>query len=108
VKTIEEKFSPDTENNLVSVIGSDILFINDYERDKARYTYFNVDQTTGQYIDNKGYISEQTLFKFAYPNLIMVKGCLEVIYYSFLNNIFYYEKLNCPIVMGITNAVDNA
>lgn len=37
----------------------------------------------------------------------MVKGSLEVIFYSFTDNIFYYEKLNCPVICEITNAVDN-
>lgn len=38
----------------------------------------------------------------------MIKGSLELIIYSFINNIFYYEKLNCPVLMGIENALDNA
>lgn len=37
----------------------------------------------------------------------MVKGCTEIICYSFIDNTFYYDKLNCPILMGISNAVDN-
>jgi hypothetical protein len=37
----------------------------------------------------------------------MVKGSLEVIFYSFTDNIFYYEKLNCPVISEIVNAVDN-
>jgi hypothetical protein len=37
----------------------------------------------------------------------MVKGSLELIYYNFIDNVFYYEKLNCPVLLQITNAVDN-
>jgi len=37
----------------------------------------------------------------------MIKGSLEVIVYSFINNIFYYEKLNCPVLCGISNALNN-
>lgn len=37
----------------------------------------------------------------------MIKGSLEIIVYSFINNIFYYEKLNCPVLTGISNALNN-
>ena len=37
----------------------------------------------------------------------MIKGSLEIIVYSFINNIFYYEKLNCPVITGISNALNN-
>ena len=109
VKSIEANYSSETSWNLVSVIDStsDIIFINNFSGAKAKYTYFNLVQGSNDYVDNKCEINEQTFFKFSYPYLIMIKGSLEVIVYSFINNIFYYEKLNCPILCGITNAVDN-
>lgn len=71
-----------------------------------KYTYFSKSGESS-FLDNKCELSEQTYFKFSYPYLIMIKGSLELIVYSFINNIFYYEKLNCPVICGISNALNN-
>lgn len=83
----------------------EVIFVNGFEMAKMQYTYFIPDGD--EYVDNKGELSEQTFIKFSYPYFIMVKGSLEIICYSFLHDTFYYEKLNCPIMCGLTNAVDN-
>jgi len=105
-----EKMSPlngESDLHLVSVLpNKEVIFFNNIDRDDMRYTYFS--KAVGEkFQDNKCVLSEQTFFKFSYPYLIMVKGSTELICYSFINNIFYYEKLNCPILCGIYNAIDN-
>lgn len=110
LSTFEKNSGSFSENEvyLVSVLpNNEVIFFNNIEKDFMKYTYFSK-MVDNKYQDNKCELSEQTFFKFQYPYLIMIKGSLELIIYSFINNIFYYEKLNCPVLMGIENALDNA
>ena len=43
-------------------------------------------------------IHEWTFIWFKYPNLMLLKGNIELVVYSFMNDTFYYDRLNCPII----------
>lgn len=43
-------------------------------------------------------IKETTIMKFHYPAVMMIKGCNEILIYSITENLYYYIKLNSPIL----------
>ena len=47
-------------------------------------------------------IKETTLVKFHYPNVMIVKGCNEILLYSITEDLYYYTRLNSPILFEIS------
>ena len=79
-----------------------VFLINGRKEDSINLKVFSRDYDSSRnivYEDDDFIIKEWTFVEFSYPYLLIIKGSLEIIIYSFLDNVFYYEKLNCPIFM---------
>lgn len=51
-------------------------------------------------ISSKKFVGEEILYiKFVYPAVLLVKGCNEVLIYSITEDMYYYHKLNSPIIL---------
>lgn len=50
-------------------------------------------------------INETRIMKFHYPAVMMVKGCNEIIIYSITEDMYYYIKLNSPILFESSGCI---
>ena len=52
-------------------------------------------------------IKETTMVKFAYPAVMIVKGCNDVLLYSITEDLYYYFKLNSPVLFESSTIINS-
>lgn len=75
-------------------VGEEKILIETFPADKAK------EQASHE-------IKEINFIKFNYPYVTIVKGCNEIMYYNILEKLYYYVKLNFPILLKC-DVVDTA
>ena len=74
-----------------------VYFITKIENDEVQIQMSKRVKSKTYEVDDM-LIKERTALWFQFPYIVMIKGNIELIVYSFQDDQFYYESLNLPIV----------